>query len=59
MVNENDIRAKLLNLNDLDEFEDWLVQNSWNMHHDSSQAAQKLVGEIELLLLSYLGLVRR
>jgi len=37
----------------LNEFEDWLVQQSWNMHRDSSEAAQRLVGAIELRLAEY------
>jgi hypothetical protein len=37
----------------LNEFEDWLVQQSWNMHRDSSEAAQRLVGLIELRLAEY------
>jgi hypothetical protein len=37
----------------LNEFEDWLVQQSWNMHRDSSDAAQRLVGAIELRLAEY------
>jgi len=34
----------------LDDFEDWLVQNSWNMHRDSDQQARDLVAQIELAL---------
>ncbi len=37
----------------LNEFEDWLVQQSWNMHQDSAEAAQQLVGAIELRLAEY------
>lgn len=37
----------------LNEFEDWLVQQSWNMHRDSSAAAQRLVAAIELRLAEY------
>jgi len=28
----------------------WIMSNSWNMHHDSSERAVKLVSEIHLLL---------
>ncbi|HVB80511.1 MAG TPA: hypothetical protein VNE82_11280 [Candidatus Binataceae bacterium] len=37
----------------LNEFEDWLVQKSWNMHRDSSDAAQRLVGAIDLRFAEY------
>jgi len=57
MITESQIRDKLfdyltreITLND---FEDWLVFQSWNMHHDSDDAAQRLVGAIELRLAEY------
>ena len=57
MITEPQIRERLIafltNAISLDEFEDWLVQNSWNMHHDSDPAAQELVGAIELRLSEY------
>jgi len=37
----------------LDQFEDWLVGRSWNMHRDSDEAAQKLASAIELRLAEY------
>jgi hypothetical protein len=37
----------------LNEFEDWLVAQSWNMHQDSDEEAQRLVGAIELRLAEY------
>ncbi len=37
----------------LDEFDEWLSEASWNMHHDSSPEAIRLVGKIELLLAAY------
>lgn len=37
----------------LDEFEDWLVVRSWNMHLDSDQSAQDLVGALELALSEF------
>ena len=37
----------------LDQFEDWLVQRSWNMHGDSDEASQKLVAAIELRLAEH------
>jgi hypothetical protein len=53
MIQENEIREQLLALSDLDAFEDWIVQHSWNMHQDSDPSAQKLVGKIELALAEY------
>lgn len=57
MITEAQIRDRLfsyltrqITLND---FEDWLVQQSWNMHQDSGEAAQYLVGAIELRLAEY------
>lgn len=57
MITESQIRDKLfdyltreITLND---FEDWLVFQSWNMHQDSDDAAQRLVGAIELRLAEY------
>jgi len=37
----------------LDQFEDWLVQRSWNMQLDSAESAQKLAAAIELRLAEY------
>jgi hypothetical protein len=37
----------------LDQFEDWLVQRSWNMHLDSDESAQKLAAAIELRLAEH------
>ncbi len=34
----------------LDQFEEWLVGRSWNMHRDSEESAQKLAAAIELRL---------
>ncbi|SRR6266496_1126782 len=53
MIEENEIRAKLLSLSDLDEFEDWIAEQSWNMHRDSDPSAQRLVGKIELALAEF------
>lgn len=57
MINESEIRERLAGYlaGDLSrpDFEDWLVQSSWNMHLDSSQSAQDLVSEIELRLFEY------
>ncbi len=52
MIAELEIRKELVrfltNEISLDDFEDWLVSKSWNMHLDSSAAAQSLASEIEL-----------
>src|SRR5437660_6028691 len=37
----------------LDQFEDWLVQHSWNMHRDSDESARKLAAAIELRLAEH------
>ncbi len=37
----------------LDDFEDWLIVTSWNMHTDSSDEAQRLAWAIELNLSEY------
>jgi len=57
MITEAQIRDRLfsyltreITLND---FEDWLELQSWNMHQDSDDAAQRLVGAIELRLAEY------
>lgn len=67
MIEESEVRKRLLAfLRDdlsLDDFEDWLVVSSWDMHLDSESGAQELVWAIELALsehsskhLSYDGL---
>lgn len=57
MISEAQIREKLGRYLrhdlSLDLFEDWLAQQSWNMHKDSSEAAQKLASAIELRLGEY------
>lgn len=54
MITEAQIRKHLANYlagsESLDDFEDWLVEHSWNMHLDSSGSAQELVNQIELRL---------
>jgi hypothetical protein len=42
--------AREITLND---FEDWIVGKSWNMHQDSPDDAQRLVGAIELRFGEY------
>ena len=57
MVTEIELREKLTALINgdvsLDAFEDWFTVASWNAHQDSSAAAQRLVGAIELRLGEY------
>jgi len=37
----------------LDDFEDWLVQNTWDIHRHGSGPAQELAYAIELRLAEY------
>lgn len=57
MITEAQIQEQLFNYLtrqiSLNEFEDWLVLNSWNMHRDSSDASQRLVGALELRFGEY------
>jgi hypothetical protein len=57
MICEVEIRQRLAELLsgelELEAFEDWLVQRSWNMHLDSSSGAQNLVSAIELALAEH------
>ncbi|HLA10042.1 MAG TPA: hypothetical protein VJ023_05445 [Pyrinomonadaceae bacterium] len=57
MIKENEIRAELVKYlageQSLDQFEDWFVQHSWNMHKDSSLSAQRLSSAIELRLAEH------
>ena len=57
MILEVEIREKLAKVLsgklDLESFEDWLVQQSWNMHLDSDRAAQELASGVELALAEH------
>lgn len=57
MIHEDEIRDRLVGYlagkESLDDFEDWLVARSWNMHRDSSEAAQEMVSAIELALAEH------
>ena len=57
MLSELQLREQLVNFlankSSLDEFEDWFVQNSWNMHKDSDLAAQRLAYAVELRLAEH------
>ncbi len=54
MIAQSEIREKISRYLrqevSLDQFEDWLVQHSWNMHQDSDDDAQKLAASVELRL---------
>lgn len=54
MLSVKSIREQLQNVLagqvSLDDFEDWLVQASWNMHQHADDESQQLVGAIELHL---------
>lgn len=57
MIAESQIREKLgrylrRDLS-LERFEDWIAQQSWNMHQDSIEPAQKLASAIELRLAEH------
>ena len=57
MIAEHQIRQKLAKYlhheMSLDQFEDWLVERSWNMHRDSDAAAQIFASAIELRLAEH------
>lgn len=57
MISESETRERLArylaNEISLDEFEDWLVQASWDAHLDSEQPAQRLAYAIELKLAEF------
>ncbi len=59
MISDRDLREQLLdyllkNIN-LDEFEDWLVQNTWNVHKWGSKETQDLAYSIEAKLAEHSG----
>ena len=57
MIAENQIRGSVARYLrgeiSLDQLEDWLVEQSWNMHRDSDESAQRLAGAIELRLAEH------
>lgn len=57
MITESEIRQQLFALLEQRisqaQFEDWLVAHSWNMHKDSTVAAQDLVATVELALAEF------
>lgn len=57
MVSASQIRAKLAafleGLIDLDSFEDWFVDKTWNIHQSGSVAAESLTFAIEESLSEY------
>ena len=58
MIIESQIREQLGRYlegkSSFEQFEDWLVGNSYNMHKDSNQQAQNLVHDIDLVIYEYL-----
>ena len=57
MVELNEIREKLANCLShklsLSDFEDWFVQNSWNVHQSNKVDLRDLVHAIELRLSEF------
>jgi hypothetical protein len=49
----NELTFFLAGIISLDEFEDWLVQNTWNIQNTGSKAAEVLTFAIEELLSEY------
>ncbi len=49
----NELAISLAGILPLDEFEDWLVQNTWNIRNTGSKAAEVLTFAIEELLSEY------
>ena len=58
MISLNEIRDQLVSYlakeKSFAEFEDWLIDHSWDMHKDSSESAQELVHEISASIYEYL-----
>ena len=38
---------------DADEFEDWIVQNTWNIHEQGNESLQNLAYAVDALLAEY------
>jgi hypothetical protein len=59
MINESQIREQLGSYiteeQSFEDFEDWLIKQSHNMHLDSSQDAQDLVEDLDLIIYEYLN----
>lgn len=57
MISEHEIQLRMVELFEdhasLDEFEDWLVAESWNIHKGGDEMVQRLVGAIELRLSEF------
>lgn len=47
------LQSYLIGVESLDEFEDWLVSRSWDVHRTEDQPAIHLVSEIELRLAEF------
>lgn len=57
MISKAEIRKQLIRMLseeiDLDAFEDWLVQHSWNIHRSGDVQAERLAYAIELKLAEH------
>lgn len=57
MVSASQIREKIVDFLSaeihLDDFEDWIVQNTWNVHQSGSLAAEDLTFSVEEALSEY------
>lgn len=58
MIIESQIREQLerylVGESSFEQFEDWLIDHSYNMHKDSDLQAQNLVHDIDLVIYEYL-----
>lgn len=61
MISSSQIRGQLAcfldKRIDLDAFEDWFVQNTWNVHQSGSVAAEQLTFAVEEALSEYSNLL--
>jgi hypothetical protein len=57
MIGAPEIRRRvarfLANQIDADHFEDWIVQNTWNIHQQGDESLQKLAYALDALLAEY------
>ena len=57
MISHPEIRKQILNFLrddiDIEQFDDWMVENSWNIHERGDIATQRLCFAIELKLAEY------
>lgn len=57
MIHEHDVRARLAALLrhaiSIESFRRWIVDESWNMHSDSSACAIDLVSDVQMLIAEH------